>query len=97
MDAATGAGSDSGTPSGGLTLAFVADPPLPWQSGDIMVTDLKISLTDIRAIGDSASGEGDTLRAFHVLEWEDDGTIAADDIAFPRAPPGIYSHLLADT
>jgi hypothetical protein len=107
---------DGGDGNAGLGLAFASDPDLP---GDLVgvdfpthVEEVRIELSDLRALGDSATGEG-TTRDELELRWGDEGgddeTEDGDDeteqlalgeedaqVFFANAPPGVYSHANAD-
>ena len=73
----------------GLTFEFVPAPGLGDVGGGVTVDDLRISLRDVRAIGDSAPGDSRTSVPQLVLDWGDSG--APGPLFFPLAPPGIYS------
>jgi hypothetical protein len=82
-------GGDAGTSSGGLVFEFVAQPPLDGLGGGVTVDEAHISLRDVRAIGDSAPGDSRTSIGELDLEWGD--ARGPGPLAFPLAPPGIYS------
>lgn len=67
---------DGGDGNAGLGLAFASDPDLP---GDLVgvafpthVDEVRIELSDLRALGDSATGDG-TTRDELELRWGDEG------------------------
>lgn len=111
-----GGGGDApdAAPTAGLQLVFGSDPALPGSLTGVdfptLVTEARIDLRDVRAVGDASTGE-DTTRAELSLEWGSDGgddgsgddavaglELSDDDIpvVFPSAPPGYYSHVNAD-
>jgi hypothetical protein len=83
----------SDVPTGGLIFELVAVPALPEVTADLLVDEVRLELRDVRAIGDSAPGDARTSIASLSLEWR-----PGDEprrLAFPLAPPGIYSSLQA--
>lgn len=89
QDAGPDGGIEPDGGSSGLIFEFVDDPALPVNEEDVTVTDMELSLKDVRAIGDSSPGTGPTYLDMHVLSWE--GGADASRIVFAEAPTGIYS------
>ncbi len=103
---ASGGTFDSGVPTAGLRLTFDSDPALPGPLGadphGAYVEELRVELRDLRAVGDSETGENTTRTALS-LRWGggggDDlrrGGQAEIAVQFPTAPPGYYSLIKAD-
>lgn len=88
-----GSGADAGPGGGGLIFELVMSPALPDVGAGVAVDEVRFELRDLRAIGDSAPGDSRTTMAQVVLEWRPQD--APPRIAFPLAPPGIYSTLEA--
>ena len=84
-----GGGRGDASASEGWVFEFVADPALGDVGGGVSVDEARISLRDVRAIGDSATGDYRTSKAEVDLEWSDGHT--PSPLRFPLAPPGIYS------
>ncbi len=84
------------TTSAGLTYEFFSQPGIPGVVGgplEITVDSVAIYLENVRAIGDSASGTGDTQLPSWTLDW---GAGSREEIRFDRAPPGRYSLLRSE-
>jgi hypothetical protein len=87
------AGADGdGATTGGLTFKFSTSPTLPNVTDGLTVTEIRLSLHDVRAIGDAAPGDNRTYLPELDLEWRTDNT-GPQVVSFPMAPPGIYSAL----
>ncbi|WP_152629521.1 hypothetical protein [Haliangium ochraceum] len=89
---------DAGGPGGsaGLAFHFASAPSLPGDAGgkyDALIEDARFGLVQVRAIGDSATGENTSRDSFD-LAWTGGG--GEDELSFPQAPPGIYAQLLAE-
>jgi hypothetical protein len=88
-----GPGGGDGPVAGGLTFEYLTAPALPDVGAGIVVEEIRIVLADVRAIGDSAPGDGRTSLPALSLEWR-----PGDEpprLSFTLAPPGIYSSLQA--
>lgn len=103
-------GPDASPLTAGLRLTFASDPALPGALGGdpfaANVDEMRVDLEDLRAVGDSATGEN-TTRAHLSLRWgeddeeedelrsgpEEEGDI---EVLFPTASPGYYSLVKAD-
>jgi hypothetical protein len=95
-DAGRDAGDDVDVPSvsGGLVFEFGTSPVVPGSVGtQVHVDEVRVYWHDVRAIGDSAPGDSRTSRASVDLVWESEGS--PEPMAFPQAPPGLYSRLEA--
>jgi hypothetical protein len=93
-DAGPDGGSDAPGPSGGLSFEFVTDPTVSGDvGGGVRIDEVRVFLRNVRAIGDSAPGDSRTSRASLELEWHE-GSFPPP-LAFPLAPPGLYSRLEA--
>jgi len=92
-DAAAGpdGGERDGPTAGGLLIHLVARPALPSVSTTVSVSECKLWLRDVRAIGDAAPGDDRTSLAEAQLDFRSDRN--PGDIEFPLAPPGLYSEL----
>jgi hypothetical protein len=84
-------GGDGPAGSGGLTIDLVAQPALDHVAPGVAIDELRLWLRDVRAIGDAAPGDGRTLLTAVVLDYRSDHD--PDAIAFPLAPPGLYSEI----
>lgn len=90
---------DAGEPPAGSGLVFQFERE-PGQGEDELggdynpvIDEVVLTLVQVRAIGDSAPGDERTSADQLVLSW-DDGD--AEELDFPRAPPGFYAQLLAE-
>lgn len=95
-DAGTDAGDDADVPppTGGLVFEFGIDPVVPGSVGaKVRVDEVRVYWLDVRAIGDSAPGDSRTSRASLDLVWQSESS--PGPLAFPQAPPGLYSRLEA--
>jgi hypothetical protein len=95
-DAGRDAGDDADVPAvtGGLVFDFGTDPAVPGAVGaKVHVDEVRVFWHDVRAIGDSAPGDSRTSRASLDLVWRDGES--PESLAFPLAPPGLYSRLEA--
>ena len=89
------AGPDAAPGAAGLTFVWIADPDPPAQlDGDVTLTEVRLDLRDLRAIGDSAPGDERTSRDQLDLRWEDRDEPVP--LVFEHAPPGLYSSLQFD-
>ena len=99
---------DSGIPTAGLVLRFGSDPLLPGPLGGdphgAFIDEMRVELQDLRAVGDSETGENTTRPALS-LRWggsgggdvRGGGPGSGDiEVRFPTAPPGYYSLIKAD-
>jgi hypothetical protein len=95
-DAALDGGPDDDGGSGGLWFVFATKEPLPTAvSGNVTVEEITLELRDVRAIGEAVpTGDPRTWRAAFTIELDDEGT--PSELSFMDAPPGLYSHLLAE-
>jgi len=87
------AGLDAGPDGGGLELVFSAHPELPAVATGVAIAEIQLTWRNVRAIGDSAPGDDRTSVAELELKWRPDDPPSA--LAFPAAPPGLYSRLEA--
>ncbi|WP_428266897.1 hypothetical protein [Haliangium sp.] len=93
-------GADAGDPpqGAGLRFRFRSEPDLPGKGDvggefDAVIERVALDLVQVRAIGDSAPGDERTRADRFTLDWADASAI---DLAFPQAPPGLYSQLLGE-
>lgn len=98
---------DSGVQTAGLALRFGSDPALPGPLGGdpygAFVEEMRVELQDLRAVGDSETGDNTTLSTLS-LRWGSGGSdlrrggqgTTDVEIRFPTAPPGYYSLIKAD-
>lgn len=84
-----GGGGDGGP--GALSFELATSPAVPGTVGAVDITELRVWLRDIRAIGDSATGDSRTFKAELELDWRDGR--GATTLSFPSAPPGVYARL----
>ncbi len=85
---------DAPTATGGLVFQFTTDPAVPGPVGTrFHVDEVRVYWHDVRAIGDSAPGDSRTSRDSLDLSWQSGAS--PGPLAFPQAPPGIYSVLEA--
>lgn len=79
-----------------MGLVFVTEPPLPDtfdHDGDTLsLQAARITMIDLRLIGDAAAGDERTSRDQVDLRWESAEPVAVN---YPDAPPGIYSTVRA--
>jgi hypothetical protein len=81
-------GADATDPQeGGLVFRFVA-PDIGQTTSDLTVSQLRLSLRDVRALGDAAPGDERTTLDRRELELHDQ---EMPEIRFDQAPPGRYS------
>jgi hypothetical protein len=77
----------------GILLRFTSTQALPHNyiqgSYDVIATEARLELVDLRFLGDVAGGD-ETRRDFVRVEWP-----SGKEVAFPDAPPGIYSGIRA--
>jgi hypothetical protein len=95
VDADTPSDADAAPTTEGLTFRFLANPVLPNEADgafEVVITQARYRLAEVRAIGDAAPGDERTSRQEFEIRFED----GAIDLPFPLAPQGIYSILLAD-
>jgi len=106
-----GAPDGSLLPNGGLLVTFVPDPRFPADLGGPSSAFLgkraRLKLRELRVIGDAAPGDERTFHDPVDLDWrceelecEEEGCECEPgghpvDCAFPDAPDGIYSSVLA--
>lgn len=87
-------GPDAGELSGGVSLRFRTTPAL---NGALAVgeaiftfTDIEVELSDLRLIGDAATGDERTRIELLQLRWTaESGPVRSAH--YPEAPPGLYS------
>lgn len=85
-------GPDATPATGGLIFAWRTRPALPTRlEDDLEVNEASFELRDVRALGDSAPGDGRTSRSAIELTWS--GTTRPPPLTFDQAPPGVYSRL----
>lgn len=98
-----GPDDDGSVGAAGLVLEFQTVPALTAVLGGDFPAELeevRIDLENVRAVGDAAPGDSSTTRDQLRLDWrgEDDGDPAENGpviVSFSQAPPGLYSHVLA--
>jgi hypothetical protein len=75
-------------PSPGIGVSFNHD------GASVELKDVHLEFTDLRLIGDAATGDDRTSKEKVVLKWNKDNP---DDlmVAYDAAPPGMYSHVRA--
>jgi hypothetical protein len=85
--------ADSGNPPGHATLAFTwaVSPAPPANVGPkLAISEVRLALRDVRAIGDSATGDDRTSVGALDLKWGEDSPPPMT-LSMPLAPPGLYS------
>jgi hypothetical protein len=83
---------DAPEPASGLTLAFVTVPQLPGGPAGILLREVYLSASVIRAVGDATpAGEADTTRTDVALAWSP--TAAPEVVAFREAAAGEYAYV----
>jgi hypothetical protein len=98
---------DGGGGVAGLVLEFHGVPALTALLDDgsvqfpVELSDVRIDLENVRAVGDAAPGDERTTRDQLRLEWwgADDGDPAQNEVvvvSFTQAPPGLYSNVYAE-
>lgn len=94
-----GSEPDAGEPpaGSGLVFRFESEPGLGEDElgGEYnpVIDEAVLTLVQVRAIGDSATGDARTSADQLTLSWEE-GDV--EELYFPQAPPGIYAQLLAE-
>lgn len=93
-------GAEGGTiGSAGLEFLFRIQPePISIEGSGPFELDLAtaaFSLRNVRAVGESATGDGRTARDELQLHWPRNNSTQIYVLDFPDAPVGIYSYLLA--
>lgn len=104
-----GPGPDAPPGASGLVLEFRGVPALTAPiTGDFPgeLSEVRIDLENVRAVGDAAPGDERTTRDELRLEWwgigddDDGGGDAANNdpvvVTFSNAPPGLYSNVFAE-
>lgn len=86
--------SDAGEPTGGAYLRFRTIPELNSElaisDATFAFRDIQIELSDLRLIGDAATGDERTRIEQVRLEWNGEvGPVSS--ASYPDAPPGLYS------
>lgn len=90
---------DGGGLQQGVGLSFVSGTPLPatFEIGEgdkqatIVISSIWLRVSDLRIIGDSATGDTVSTRKDLVdLDWE---RLESLSVPFPDAPPGLYSRI----
>jgi len=87
--------SPDATPGTGLIVGWVTHPqmvPGPVED-DYSLSSVAIGLRNLRVVGDAGAGDPRTTAPVVDLAWSD--KVQPRDVAFPDAPPGLYSRMLA--
>jgi hypothetical protein len=91
-DGPTDGPPDAPPPAGGLIFAWGTSPTLPGRlEDDLELAEASFQLRDVRALGDSAPGDGRTSRSAVELTWS--AATQPGSLVFDQAPPGLYSRL----
>lgn len=80
--------------SAGVAVAWITDPAMvPGRVEDgYDLTAVAFHLRNLRVVGDAGSGDPRTTAPLVELGWSSEGRPGT--IAFPDAPPGLYSRML---
>lgn len=93
-DADVGGDVDGGELRGGVELRFATTPGIETNfevnAATFSLQEVKINVSDLRLIGDAATGGQRTRIDLVKLNWKEDSG-PNSSAAYPDAPPGLYS------